>query len=190
MACNQTLTNLTRACSDRNNKGGLYTEIKVAEHDKVTVTYDQTTGAITAIALAEGAEWYTYQFAKGAAIFDSEYTFDGETGDKQFCTNNLTINFKKQDASKRISLIGLCNSETFVLVKDANGVWYAMGTEEYVSCTSATSTTGQQRTDANQYVVVLSDTTADYAPIVPQSVIDATFAVEEQEEEEEEEPNL
>lgn len=176
MACNQTLSNLTRQCSDKNNKGGLYTEIKVAEYDKVTVTY--TDGAISAITLAGGASWYTYQFAKGAAIFDSEYTFDGETGDKQFCTNNLTINFKKQDAAKRTSLVALCNSETFVLVKDANGVWYAMGTEEYVSCTSATSTTGQARTDANQYAVVLSDTTMDYAPIVPQSVIDVLFPAE------------
>ena len=176
MACNQTLTNLNRACSDKNNKGGLYTEIKVAEWDKVTVTYDQVTGAITGITLAQDASWYTYQFAKGAASFESEYTFDGDTGDKQFCTNNLTINFKKQDASKRTSLVGLCNSEVFVLVKDGNGIWYAMGTEEYVSCTAASSTTGQARTDANQYAVTLSDTTQDYAPIVPQAVIDVIFA--------------
>ncbi len=174
MACNQTLTNLNRACSDKNNKGGLYTEIKVAEWDKVTVSYNSD-GVISAITLAQNASWYTYQFAKGAAIFDSEYTFDSETGDKQFCTNNLTINFKKQDASKRASLVALCNSEVFVLVKDANGIWYAMGTEEYVSCTSATSTTGQARTDTNQYTTVLTDTTADYAPIVPQTVIDVLF---------------
>lgn len=173
MACNQTLTNLNRACEDKNNKGGLYTEIKVAEWDKVEVTY--TDGVISAITLDQDANWYTYQFAKGAANFDSEYTFDGDSGDKQFCTNTLTVNFKKQDAAKRTSLIGLCNSEVFVLVKDANGVWYAMGTEEYVSCTAASSTTGQARTDANQYTVSLSDTTLDYAPIVPQAVIDVIF---------------
>lgn len=171
MACNQTLSNLSRSCEDKNNKGGLYTEVLIAERDKVDVTY--TEGAITAITLAEGASLYTYQFAKGAAVFASEYTFDGETGDKQFCTNTLTINFKKQEAAKRTSIVALLNSETFVLVKDANGVWYAMGTEEYVSCTSATATTGQARTDVNQYSIVLSDTTADFPPIVPQSVIDA-----------------
>lgn len=170
MACNQTLTNLNRTCEDRNNKGGLYTEVIVAEWDKVTLTW--TDGAITAITLDPLASWYTYQFAKGAAIFDSEYTFDSETGDKQFCTNTLTINFKKQDASKRTSLIGLCNSEVFILVKDANGVWHVMGSEEYAGCTAATSTTGQARTDVNQYVVTISDTSADYAPIVSQTIVD------------------
>ena len=173
MACNQTLTNLTRQCSDKNNKGGLYTEVIVAEWDKVTLTW--TDGAITAITLDENASWYTYQFAKGAASFGSEYTFDGETGDKQFCTNTLTINFKKQDASKRTSLIGLCNSEVFVLVKDANGIWYVMGSEEYVSCNSANSQTGQARTDANQYTVSLVDTTQDYAPIVSDAIVDAAL---------------
>lgn len=171
MGCNNTLTNLNRSCDDKNNKGGLYTEIYAAQWDKVTV--NSTAGTISEITLAQDANWYKYQFAKGAATFDSEYTFDGDTGDKQFCTNTLTINFKKQDASKRTSLVGLCNSEVFCLVKDANGVWYAMGTEEYVSCTAASSTTGQARTDANQYTVSLSDTTQDYAPIVPQTVIDS-----------------
>lgn len=174
MACNQTLTNLTRQCSDRNNKGGLYTEVIIAEWDKVTLTKNSD-GDITAITLAQDASWYTYQFAKGAAVFGSEYTFDGETGDKQFCTNTLTINFKKQDASKRTSLVGLCNSEVFILVKDANGIWYVMGSEEYVSCNSANSTTGQQRTDSNQYTVSLVDTTQDYAPIVSDSVVETAL---------------
>lgn len=173
MACNQTLTNLTRTCEDKNNKGGLYTSIYVTEWENVTLTRED--GVITAITLKEGEQWYEYQFAKGAAIFDSEYTFDSETGDKQFCTNNLTINFKKQDAAKRLSLVGLCNSEVFVIVKDGNGVNYLMGTEEYVSCTSATATTGQARTDVNQYSIILSDTSADYAPIVSDAIVDATI---------------
>lgn len=175
MACNQTLTNLSRACSDKNNKGGLYTEIYVAEWDKITITRDND-GAITAITLANNESWYTYQFAKGAASFASEYTFDSESGDKQFCTNTLTINFKKQDAAKRTSLIALCNSEVFVLVKDANGTWYVMGAEEYVSCNSANSTTGQARTDSNQYTVTLTDTTADYPEIISDGIAQAALA--------------
>lgn len=171
MNCNQTLTNLVRDCKDKTNKGGLHTTIWVAERDNVKVTVDDNTGEITDI--TNSGNWYKYQFAKGAAVLTSEYTFDGETGDKQYCTNTLTINFKKQSAAKRVSLVGLMNSETFVIVKDGNELPTALGVEEYVSCTSGSATTGQARTDANQYVVALSDTTADFPLNIPESVFEA-----------------
>lgn len=175
--CNNTLVNLQRVCEDKNNKGGLYTEIMVAYHKDVQITMDRANNQVTNIEMATGgdAKWYCFQFAKGSAELTSEYTFDGDTGDKQFCTNTLTIDFKKQSQAKKISLIGLLNSEVFILIKDANGAFYALGTEEYASANSATSTTGKARTDANQYTIAVSDTTQEFAPDVKADVAQDIF---------------
>lgn len=170
MACTQTLSNITRQCEDKKNKGGLHTTVWLANHDEVKVTF--ANGDISAIdPVGSSISWVKFEFAKGGATFETESSFDGETGDYQFSTNNLTINLRKQNAAKRTALNAVLESETFAIVRDANGVYYAMGTEEYVSVTAASATTGTARTDTNQMSVTLTDTTSGFCPQVSEQII-------------------
>ena len=162
--CNQTLTGYKLTCEDKQVKGGLKTNIYITLRSNVdfdNCTLDADNNVYTAFALVSGAKFYKYEFAKQSCVLNSEFTYDGTTGEKSFATNNLTMLFRRMDAAKRLAITSLMNSELFVVVEDANGTAYALGVEEAVTSTSGSFTTGQSRTDANAATIIFTDTTAD-----------------------------
>lgn len=173
MNCPQTLKGYEKTCDDKRVIGGVKTEVYIATRDSfdwtiaegettpTAFTLDTDKNVITSIALVSGKKWYKYEFDKNTAVLTSEYQYDGTSGEKAFCQNNLTLIFRRMDAAKRLAITSLLNSEVVVAVKDNDGTAYFLGYEEYVSSTSASFTTGTAKTDSNGTTIVLSDTTAE-----------------------------
>lgn len=164
MNCNQTLANLLKTCQDKQVVGGVKTKVYITLRDNIdfdACTLDTDNNVITKIALKSDKKWYLYEFDKNTASLASEYSYDGTSGEKAFCTNNLTLVFRRMDASKRLAITSLLNSEIVVVVTDNNGTTYFLGWEEYVASTSASFNSGTAKTDSNGTTIVLTDTSAE-----------------------------
>ena len=61
--------------------------------------------------------------------------------------------------------------ELRVIVKDANGKYWFLGMEEFVSATSGSAETGTNRTDGNKYQIVLTDYSSSYPYEVDPSIV-------------------
>ena len=60
--------------------------------------------------------------------------------------------------------------------KDANGKYWFLGYEEFVSATAGTAETGVNRTDGNRYTITLTDYSSSYPYEVDPSIVDALVA--------------
>lgn len=82
-----------------------------------------------------------------------------QTGDaaSSYFQTELSMVFLKQDSAKRIEMMALANADVFAIVKDKNGKLWFLGKDEPLSMSAATATTGQARSDANEYTLTLID---------------------------------
>lgn len=155
------LNNLERPCS---SLGGIKTEVYITLKENIdTITFVETQepyNTISNITLKEGAKWYLYEFNKNSSSFTSTANYDSQTSEFSYWQNDLSLSFRKMDASMRLGIQALLQNETVVVFTDANGVSYFMGYDEYVSSTSASFTTGVSKTDSNAMSIVLGDATS------------------------------
>ena len=153
MPCSQTLAGIARDCSS--NMGGIK-EVYIANFadvDSVTVT----SGVITAITMASSKKFYKYAFAPNSSNLASNWQVNAENGTK-YVESNLTMVFNKMDATKRLEIMALAQSELAVIVVDQNGTMFYLGYEEGVRLISGSDgQTGTARADRNGYTVVLQD---------------------------------
>ena len=82
-----------------------------------------------------------------------------QTGDaaSSYFQTELSMVFLKQDSAKRIEMMALANADVFAIVKDKNGKLWFLGKDEPLSMSAATASTGQARSDANEYTLTLLD---------------------------------
>lgn len=156
MPCSSKLYAIPQDCSG--SKGGVKrvwlaayaTDVFTTDKDTDTGLYKSVTGVNTE------TEFVQVNFRKGAANVESTYNIDNATG-TNYCTNVLSMNFVRQEISKRISVAAMAVSEMAIVYEDANGNLFALGVEEGVMASGGSATTGAARTDANQYVMQLQD---------------------------------
>ena len=150
------------------NSGGIK-NIFIANRSEIH-SMDYADGNITGINMFASALFKPFEFRKGGASFTSTLTVDDSTG-VNFFTNEVTINFARMDAVKRMELVALSKAELVVIIRDNNNVYHFLGMESPVYVSSAQGATGTAKTDANTYQVVLSDESLNYPPSVDASVI-------------------
>lgn len=160
--CNLTsLTGIERPCS---SVGGIKTEVYITLKENIdTIEFVEEVepfNTISNITLKEGAKFYKYEFNKNSSSFTSNAQYDGQTAEFSYWQNELALSFRKMDASMRLGIQALLQNEVVVVFTDANGVSYFMGYDEYVSSTSASFTTGVNKTDSNAMSIVLGDATS------------------------------
>ncbi len=154
--CNSiTLAGLQAECVA--SKGGIV-KVWMAPYEGVTVTgdSDKTAGTVS------GGEWAGYNFKKNTGSLTSTLNKDEENGVSYF-TNELTLRFNRLDQEKRAEIMSLALGEMAVLVKDANGKYWYVTSNGYMSATATTAQTGQQATDGSRYELTLSSET----PLLP-----------------------
>lgn len=155
------LNNLERPCS---SLGGIQTTVYITLKENIQditfVEEQEPYNTINQITLTEGAKWFKYEFNKNSSSFTSNAQYDSQTAEFSYWQNELSLSFRKMDASMRLGIQALLQNETVVVFTDANGVSYFMGYEEYVSSTSASFSTGVNKTDSNAMGIVLSDATS------------------------------
>ena len=168
MSCSQVLNGIAADC--QTNVGGVR-EVYIANYSDVTaVTLDETSNMIKTITMADTAKFKKYAFKKNTSSMTSTLNVDPANG-VNFVQTDLTVVFAKQETVKRMEIAKLSLGELRVIVLDANGKYWFLGKEEFVSATSGTAETGTNRTDGNRYQIVLTDYSSSYPYEVDPTII-------------------
>ena len=148
MSCSQVLNGIAADC--QTNVGGVR-EVYIANYDDVTtVEVDETSNMIKTITMADTAKFKKYAFKKNTSSMTSTLNVDPANG-INFVQTDLALVFAKQETVKRMEIAKLSLGELRVIVKDANGKYWFLGQEEFVSATAGTAETGTNRSDGDKY---------------------------------------
>ena len=168
MACSQLLNGIAASCDT--NVGGVR-EIYIANYSDVSaVEVDEVSNMIKTITMADTAKFKKYAFKKNTSSMTSTLNVDPANG-VNFVQTDLTVVFAKQETVKRMEIAKLSLGELRVIVLDANGKYWFLGQEEFVSATSGTAETGTNRTDGNRYQIVLTDYSSSYPYEVDPTIV-------------------
>ena len=168
MSCSQVLNGIAADC--QTNVGGVR-EVYIANYDDVTtVEVDEVSNMIKTITMADSAKFKKYAFKKNTSSMTSTLNVDPANG-VNFVQTDLTVVFAKQETVKRMEIAKLSLGELRVIVLDANGKYWFLGKEEFVSATAGTAETGTNRTDGNRYQIVLSDYSSSYPYEVDPTIV-------------------
>ena len=176
MECNSiTLEGIVRDCNP--NMGGIQKVWMILKSDitKVTVGVDASSDVdlITELTVAEGTgKVNAFEFRKGAASMTSNLQKD-DTNGSYFWLTDLVMNFQRMETSKRAAIMALTLAEACAIVLDANGKYWFLGKDEYLSATAGTAETGTAKTDANKYSVTLQDSSLRLPYEIKKSVAEA-----------------
>lgn len=168
MSCSQVLNGIAADC--QTNVGGVR-EVYIANYGDVSaVTLDETSNMIKTITMADSAKFKKYAFKKNTSSMTSTLNVDPANG-INFVQTDLSLVFAKQETVKRMEIAKLSLGELRVIVLDANGKYWFLGKEEFVSATAGTAETGTNRQDGNKYSITLTDYSASYPYEVDPTII-------------------
>ena len=168
MACSQVLNGIAADC--QTNVGGVR-EVYIANYSDVTaIEVDETSNMIKTITMADSAKFKKYAFKKNTSSMTSTLNVDPANG-VNFVQTDLSLVFAKQETVKRMEIAKLSLGELRVIVLDANGKYWFLGQEEFVSATAGTAETGVNRTDGNKYTITLTDYSSSYPYEVTPTII-------------------
>ncbi len=131
-------------------------------------TYDSTTESVSGVSTA--ATWYEYSFKKGSSSMASTLNVDAANG-VNYVSTELALQFSRMDAAKRLEMKALSTGDIAVIVKDANGKYWALGTSEPVNASAGGGETGTAKGDGNKYTITLTDDSTSYPPEVTAGAI-------------------
>lgn len=150
------------------SKGGIKAAwVGVYQDDAFTIT-----SADTVSGFASGITWYKQELRKNTGSLTSTYNYDEANG-SSFVQTDVVLVYSKMQKESRIQMNALSLGDLILVVEDANGVYYALGTEEPVKATAGTGETGTGRSDRNAYEITLSDYCSKYPAILDDSAIAA-----------------
>ena len=168
MACSQVLNGIAADC--QTNVGGVR-EVYIANYgDVTTVEIDDSSNMIKTITMADTAKFKKYAFKKNTSSMTSTLNVDPANG-VNFVQTDLSLVFAKQETVKRMEIAKLSLGELRVIVLDANGKYWFLGQEEFVSATAGTAETGVNRTDGNKYTITLTDYSSSYPYEVTPTIV-------------------
>lgn len=170
--CIQTLSGLQLDCGS--SMGGIKA-VYIAKYDDVTsVTPDKDENVIESIEMADGGEFYKYEFRKQTGSMTSTLNVD-ETSGLNYVSTELNLVFTKMETGKRLQIAALSIGQLAVIVEDCNGVFYYLGKDDYVSASAGGANTGTSKSDANSYTLTLKDESNSYPCIVKKEAVDAVL---------------
>lgn len=168
MACSQVLNGIAADC--QTNVGGVR-EVYIANYGDVTaIEVDDSSNMIKTITMADTAKFKKYAFKKNTSSMTSTLNVDPANG-VNFVQTDLSLVFAKQETVKRMEIAKLSLGELRVIVLDANGKYWFLGQEEFVSATAGTAETGVNRTDGNKYTITLTDYSSSYPYEVTPTIV-------------------
>ena len=168
MACSEVLNGIAADC--RANVGGVR-EVYIANYSDVTaIEVDDSSNMIKTITMADSAKFKKYAFKKNTSSMTSTLNVDPANG-VNFVQTDLALVFAKQETVKRMEIAKLSLGELRVIVLDANGKYWFLGQEEFVSATAGTAETGVNRTDGNKYTITLTDYSSSYPYEVTPTIV-------------------
>lgn len=176
-SCTQTLSGIAASCDT--NTGGIREAYICNYTDVASFEVDSTTHMIDTITMVEdegtARTFKKYCFKKNTGSMTSTLNVDPASG-INFVQTDLTLVFAKQETAKRMEIAALSLGELRIIVLDANGKYWFLGAEEFVSATAGTANTGTNRTDGNNYSITLTDYSASYPYEVDPEIVEDLIA--------------
>lgn len=120
----------------------------------------------------DNAKWYKYSFRRGTSSMSSTLNIDDANG-VNYVSTELLMTFGRMDTEKRVAISALSTSDLLVIVKDANGKYWALGETEGVTASAGSGNTGQARSDANAYSITLVDNNVTFPKEITKANFDA-----------------
>lgn len=128
-------------------------------------TAGEITGVTTAVTTAVTGTPKVYHFnvRRNTASLTKTLNKDSANG-TSYVSSELTLSFSKMDAKKRLEMNALAMNELFIVVKDANGSIWLLGSENAVEANGGASQTGTAVADGNFYQITFTDDCSNYPP--------------------------
>ena len=168
MSCSQLLNGIAADC--QTNVGGVREDYIANYSDVSAIEVDDSSNMIKTITMADSAKFKKYAFKKNTSSMTSTLNVDPANG-VNFVQTDLSLVFAKQETVKRREIAKLSLGELRVIVLDANGKYWFLGQEEFVSATAGTAETGVNRTDGNKYTITLTDYSSSYPYEVTPTIV-------------------
>lgn len=155
MACNSiTLQSIDARCE--RSVGGLKRVLIAQRDDVVQPTADPTTGEIKTVTLNSGKKFEEWKFRPNTASYTSTLSSDQTTGN-QAVTTEVSLQFSKAEATKRLAIQSAINAAAVVILEDMYGQHIYLGFDQEVYVTSATMVSGTATTDLNGFTLTFTD---------------------------------
>ena len=155
------------------NSGGVE-KIYIADFCKVS-GYTEANSEITAI--TAGQDFYEFQFNRNTSSYSENTVINLEAGSTYYeQTITLVLNRRDKTKAEAIKELTAGQKQLFVIVKDSNGLYWALGKDSGAYVTEITGGSGIAKGDANGYNIVFTAEEADNAPEVDSTIIAALLA--------------
>ena len=170
-----TLSRIDGRCE--NNAGGIK-RIYIALRDdvaSVTQSNDENNGMITEITMAGGKTFVAWDFRPNTGSYTSTVSSDATIGNTA-ATTEVTLQFTKAEATKRLSIQSAINAGSVVIVEDQYGQYLYLGYDSEVYITSATMQSGTARTDLSGFNITFQDIANELPYFVTKEAVEAVIA--------------
>lgn len=162
MACSSyTMSGLAVGCKD--SIGGIK-KAWFAPYG-VRTTVSQSTLSIDS---SDIANFKVYNFRKATGSMTSTLNTSESAGNS--FTTEVSLQFLKQETSKRLEVMALLMNEMVGVIKDGNGKYWYIGYDYPIEATAGTAETGTAMTDLNGYNITISDNSVE----LPYEITDST----------------
>lgn len=173
MSCNA-LTDIEKGCE--NNQGGIkrFWVVPFADVDVATeaVTGDGILTTITLSSISPAADFVEYYLPKNTASF-VEDSVTSQASEGIVHTVVTTLSLKRREVAKRNSLALLASGYQFlfIIMEDANGLFWAQGWKNGSDLTSIGEGSGVAKADGSKYSVVITSEEAQMMPEVASALM-------------------
>lgn len=155
--CKTILVGIPRDCSS--SLGGIRKVWLIPFESVTEVTVDENDNAVTAVTAAAEAKWTAFNLRKNQSSLTATQTVSDT---QNYFSNVLSLVFPRMDSQKRLSAAALAVGQVAGIVLDANGQFWYVGKDNYLSASAGTGATGAASGDANAYTVELTAEEVSY----------------------------
>lgn len=131
-----------------------------------------TDGLITSITMSGGTKFYEFVTNKFSSSW-SDNPAPAAQNSGTFYTPTITMNFAKNEASKRNAVKLLGQAEVVALVQNADGTWFYLGETNGLELAASTYSSGVAVGDANNWQIVMAGGEPNPAQEVTAAIITA-----------------
>src|SRR5210317_553856 len=157
MATCTALTSISKDCS--NNIGGL-TNVWIYDSEDIAALADSN-GDVSTLTLATGGVGQAFTIKRNTSNFTEEAAIDLVNG-SSFITQTINLMFHRREAAKSnaIQILGEGQRDLFLVLKDANGKYWAF---ENMQLSSVSEGSGTAKADGSKYSLALVGENVEYA---------------------------
>lgn len=163
--CNETLAGYAGTCAS--NQPGVE-KVYVTNYSGSSVFTVGSDDVVSAITTA--STWAVYELNPGVGHLDHATTKSLENG-TLYETITTVIRLNRMDAVTRKEFNALIKGQFAAIVKDNNGIYWAMGVTHAVRSSEGTGQTGASESDGNYFEVTLSVSEPEAAYTIDPTVI-------------------